>query len=81
MKPLFLFIPQAWYHAGLLMQYHYSTVVGIASLADITTQVRGSIQPTLVIVSACNIKSHGGSCVYLHVHVLLPTPRLCQWQH
>ena len=30
---------QSWYHAGLLMQYHHSTIVGIASLADITAQV------------------------------------------
>ena len=33
---------QSWYHGGLLLQVHASTLVGAAALADIIAQVRNS---------------------------------------
>ena len=30
---------QSWYHGGLLLQMHYSTLVGATALADVIAQV------------------------------------------
>lgn len=30
---------QSWYHGGVLLKWHHSTLVGVASLADVMVQV------------------------------------------
>ena len=40
-----LFTPQAWLHVGILLQWHYSSMAGITSLADILTQVHFNCNP------------------------------------